>query len=564
MDNTISFEVPLADQKLSEFINNIKEEKKTEDIMTIKCRQLECLSRTNNLYESAVLERLSENLEDNNNGYIDFSDDIPMITPWFTPDEMEDLFNIEVDPYEYLVDGSKSMKLHEEIRKAMIEGRFDDVIKLGWNPSVPYNESSMSYARKRQIKWFNEKKNIQIVDISDLDFISEKTEDAIVELEPIYITLINHGGINSKIIRGWTHSRWSHAGISLDEEMNHIYSYNFHDPTGKSGFSIENLNFYGQVKDPHLKVVVFFVEPKTKSKLREVIRYYEKNIEKTTYSTKNIIKLVLHKAEDSTQALGMICSQFVDNVLKMVNLDLTGKPSNLVAPADFERSSSISKMFTVFDGPVKDYKAKITKRKIINLLRSKLNPDGLILKPLEEVVNNIIENKSLDFIYCTTNNIKVDKVLTEIRKLLIPTSIILEAKPLPIRFGKSGNLFIELPKDLEAEYQQSHRLLASYSENNMEGIKHQLARLFYINSIIEKKIRRMKKGDKDYKDLIDLRARVINDFKKYIIVVQKLEENFDFEQYIKNSEYYDKTVVIDKHTMKYTGSVIKNMIKLMK
>lgn len=73
----------------------------------------------------------------------------------------------------------------------------------------------------------------------------------------------------------------------------------------------------------------------------------------------------------------------------------------------------------------------------------------------------------------------------------------------------------------------------------------------------------MKKGDNSYKELIDLRARVINDFKKYFKIVQSIEPDFDFETYIKDSEYYDKTIIVDKHTLKYTGKTIKEIIKLM-
>jgi hypothetical protein len=73
----------------------------------------------------------------------------------------------------------------------------------------------------------------------------------------------------------------------------------------------------------------------------------------------------------------------------------------------------------------------------------------------------------------------------------------------------------------------------------------------------------MKKDDEDYKRLIDLRARVINDFKKYMTIAQNCDKNFDFEQYMKNSEYYNKTIMVDKHTMKYTGALIKDLVKAM-
>jgi hypothetical protein len=556
-----NFSIPYSDRTLSEYVSDIKKEIESSDALGLKRRLLKEWDKpTGTLFESAVIERLYDQIEEANNGFCDYSSDVPMVTHWFTPEEMRG-FGYDVDPYKYI--SESSTKLHEDISNAIREGDTNKIIELGWNPCVRYNEASRAYARERQIKWFNENKKLQIIDISKYDCLDEAI-NPIIKLEPIYITLINHGGVVSKVIRGWTHSRWSHAGISLDEKLDHIFSFNFQDPTGKSGFSIENLSFYKKAKDPNLKVITFFVEPKVKEKLAKVIEYYKKNVDKTTYAIKNIFKLVINKGEDTAYNLSIICSQFVDSVLKTVNLDLTGKPSNIVAPGDFEHTNSNPKLFTVYDGSVAKYKPGVVKRKIGNLLSSKLFPDGLLVKPVDEAVSDIFKGFTLESFYAETKNKDVDEILCEIRDLLTPTAIIVEAKPLPVRFGKSGNLFIELPRDLEMEYQESHRLLTAYSENNIEGIKHQLARLFYINSIIEKKISKMDKEDEDYKDLIDLRARVINDFKKYMKIVQNYEKNFDFEQYMKNSEYYNKTVMVDKHTMKYTGALIKDLIKVMK
>lgn len=572
----IDFTITEEDKKLSEFVNTVKEESKTNDILHNKLRVLECVSHNGTLYENSVLERLSEEIENTDNSMVDYSEDIPLITPWFTPDEMRDQFNIEVDPYEYILKGKSTMSFHENLRKAMydlsiakersmsVEEATNNIIKLGWNPSVPYNETTMKYARDRQIKWFNENKPITIVDISDFDIVSEDTKPAIVKLEPVYITLINHEGINSKVIQWWTKSNWSHAGFSFDEKLDHIYSFNGETPDGRRGFGIESLDFYKKAKNPNMKVLTFFVEPKIKEKLKKTIEFFIKNKNKTSYSFKNIANIVLNKTTDSAYSLSMVCSQFVDSILKIVNIDLTGKPSNLVTPSDFERSAINNKLFTIFTGKVNELKSSMIKKKVMKLLSSDLNPEGLIIKPLGEITTEILKNKNIDYIYTESNNEKINLVLREIREILYPTSVIVEAKPLPIRFGKSGNMFIELPRDLELEYQEAHRLLNTYSEKNIEGIKHQLARLFYINSIIEKKIKKMKKDDNEYKELIDLRARVINDFKKYMTIVQNTEENFDFEQYMKNSEYYNKTVMIDKHTMKYSGKLIKDMIKIMK
>lgn len=573
MDEFISNE----DKQLSELVSSIREESKVDPFHK-QLSILNCISHNGTLYENAVLERLSEEIENSNNSMVDYSEDIPLVTPWFTPDEMKDLFNIEVDPYEYILRGSMAMSFHEDIRKTMYElglakdnedessisEATDKVIKLGWNPSVVYNENTMKYARERQVKWFNENKNISIIDISDFNVLSEKVKPSTIKLEPVYITLINHEGITSKVIRGWTKSNWSHAGFSFDEKLDHIYSFNGGGPDGKWGFSIENVEFYKKAKNPSLKVLTFFIEPKVKEKLKKTIDFFIKNKDRTHYSLQNIGRIVLNKSSDSLYSLNMVCSQFVDSILKIVNIDLTGKPSNLVSPSDFEKSATNNKLFTIFDDKIDKFKSGIIKKKVTSLLSSDLNPEGLIIKPLGEIVEEIFKNKNIEYVYTECKIEKVDNVLKEMRELLYPTNIIVEAKPLPIRFGKSGNMFIELPRNLEMEYQESHRLLNTYSEKNIEGIKHQLARLFYINSIIEKRIKKMKKDDDEYKELIDLRARVINDFKKYMEIVQNSEENFDFEQYMKNSEYYNKTVMIDKHTMKYTGKLIKDMISIMK
>lgn len=568
------FHLPTNDLQLSEYTTYVKSEIEHSDLLHKKLRYIDCLSYKGTVYEEAVLERLSNEINEScKNSFANYSEDIPLITPWFTPDELEALTNKEIEPFEYIIGNRDTVSLNENIKKAMyelsiatesdIEEKTKNVISLGWNPSVPYNEHTISYARQRQINWLRENKYIEFIDISEFFVLDEdKIEVPIVQLEPVYIVLINHEGINSKIIRAWTKSNYSHAGISLDENLDKIYSYNMTGPDGSSGFGIESLRFYKRAKDPNLKVMTFFVEPNVKMALKEKIDYFVKNKDKTSYSISNIFRIILNKTKDTSYSLSLVCSQFVDTILKMVNLDISGKPSNLVVPGDFDKSN-MNKMFITYNGKVKGYKPSIVKKKITKLLSSNLFPDSLIVKPIGETMERIFVNKDLESLFVETGDPNIDVVLSEIRSILTPTAVITEAKPLPVRFGKKGDLFIDLPRDLELEYQEAHRLLESYNENNIEGIKHQLARLFYINSIIERKIKKMKKGDESYKELIDLRARVINDFKKYIKLVQSMEKNFDFELYMKNSEYYNKTVMVDRHTMKYSGKLISNLIKLM-
>lgn len=543
-----------TDKLLHNYTRYILEEAKHVDDLRRHIRMVECLTFKGNRMEHAVLESTSVDIMDMSNSMVDYAEDIPTIVPWFTPDEMKSEFDIDVEPYEYILQGNKSAKLHENILKHMFQYQLDEsdenvaksVIRLGWNPNVPYNEASIKYAKDRQLEWLNNNKRCNVINISNTTINETENNFDNINLEAVYITLLSHEGINSKVIRGWTKSNYSHAGLSLDPSMKKIYSFNAATPDGSSGLSIESIDFYKKAKGAKFKVLAFFVEPPVKNKLEQVLNFYMTNKEKTHYSFASIFNLVLNKTKDTSLSLNLICSQFVDVILKAVNLDISGKPSNLVTPGDFDRiSNNNSRIFDLFHDFISKYNPSNIKRKVKALLNKKLNYSNFIMTPLGEA------------------SPEVNRILDEINNILIPRAIIVEAKPLPIRFSKTGNLYIDMPRDLEIEYQEAHKLLTAYTEDNLEGIKHQLAKLFYINSIIERKIKKMNEDNDEYKKLIDLRARVLNDFKKYITIVQKYDKNFDFEQYMRNSEYYNKTIVVDKHTMKYTGNTIKEIIKLM-
>jgi hypothetical protein len=72
----------------------------------------------------------------------------------------------------------------------------------------------------------------------------------------------------------------------------------------------------------------------------------------------------------------------------------------------------------------------------------------------------------------------------------------------------------------------------------------------------------MNKNDERYTKLINLRARVLNDFKKYFKVVLDAEPDFDFNDYFKKSEYNNATIVIDKSIIRVTAKAIANFLKL--
>lgn len=152
------------------------------------------------------------------------------------------------------------------------------------------------------------------------------------------------------------------------------------------------------------------------------------------------------------------------------------------------------------------------------------------------------------------SNINRHKANKRINKLMR------EAKEFPIQFNKNGDLILRLKSvDYEEEYQKAHKLLKEYdSRNNIDGMKYELARLWYINNNLEAKIYALKKDNRSKE--VRLRSRVLSDFNKYLSRVLKEDRSFNFTEYFERSPYSDKAVKIHSSTLDYTVQYIKKLL----
>ena len=144
--------------------------------------------------------------------------------------------------------------------------------------------------------------------------------------------------------------------------------------------------------------------------------------------------------------------------------------------------------------------------------------------------------------------------------------ILSEEKEFGIQFNDNGDLLIKNPKKINyrEEYFNSHNLLIEYDKtNNIESIKYELARLWYLNCLLESKLYGKKLSKEDKKEFTIVRAKILNDFKKYIKVVNKVDKKFNFDLYYKQTPFSDKTIKINNSTIKYSFEKMKNVIKLL-
>lgn len=562
----------VIDKTLSQTIDIYTE----SDALHREMMKIDAQINSESFYESSVLQESLKEIKENS---IDYNKELPNVTPFLTFDEYCE-YNEDTDatPYSYtFIENGK--EYYDTIKKMQKNVLIEQQLKLGWNPAIPINSDTIKVAKSRQVKWFSEYYNgIQIIDISDMD---TQLEDAVLEaetdntllkpevlLKPVYIVLSFANTLFGNIITGFKHSEYSHAGISFDSSLDNIYTYNFQPDKKINGFTKESVKDYhnalNKKGDVKLMVNTIFVPEDAWKKMKETLSYYESNKDKSRYGFKNLLDFVTNKVKDSANSIYMVCSQFVDNLLKAANIDITNKSSNLVSPGDFEKPKEGSKMFVLFKGWKKDYDKKAIDKKVKALEKANTF-QALNVMENAELIDHIFSCNLENFFNCDSNDPIVHESLVKIRALLTPTpAIVVNEFKLPIRFSDNGDLNIDLPSSLQAEYEESHKLLSMYDETNLNGIKHEVARMFYLNTIIERKLKRMKKSDKDFKSLMDLRARVLNDYTTYFKVIKAAEPNFDFLNYIKSTEYWNKTVVIDGTTLKYSGAFIKKAIDLLK
>jgi hypothetical protein len=254
--------------------------------------------------------------------------------------------------YEYaLVDESQ-----EPERAAKLES---DILGLGWIPGIPYDLQSKKRAGLLEAA---NKSKYDIVDKTDTPDNDVEEEEGHTLLYPIYIVLVEGVTIFSKAVKAYTHGPFSHAAICIDNTFKKMYSFNISGSEGKlGGLSIEDAKKYPQ--DSKLGVFAIFVKEKDYYTIQNLLERYEKNKKNTTYSFLNILTLLSNKS--FKMDFSMICSEFVDNILKYTNIDIVDKESPLVTPNDFySASKSNKKIYKMYEGKVKNFSPKSIANKV--------------------------------------------------------------------------------------------------------------------------------------------------------------------------------------------------------
>lgn len=418
-----------------------------------------------------------------------------------------------------------------------INARKQSILELGWNPNVKFSLNNRMKASDRLIEIIKEgSSSTKIIDISDIvqecydgDVIYEnyKAESA---LKPLFIVFLKSDTIFNKIITKVTKGPYGHVSLGFDPHLKTLYSFNAHN----NGFSHESIHTYKDVTN--MKVFCVLLNEKTIAKMKRNINTFSHK--ETGYSLVNLITMPLnveYKAPNN-----MVCSQFVDSMLKIANLDLTKKSSSLTTPKDlYSKMYKNKSVYKVFDGAIEKY-----------------NP-----RKVNEFIHKVAikANRIREFV--ELNNEKY--ATTVLKQFIQPYSTIVETKEIPIQFDDEGNLLIQRRNELdfEAEFSKSHKLLVAYEDSdNIEGMKYELCKLWFMNQQIENKVFNKKTPKNEVKELHKARAKILNDFNKYIKLVCAHDKEFNFITYYNQTPFNDSTLKVRSSTLKYTTKYLKSIL----
>ena len=303
------------------------------------------------------------------NSYICYNFEDFKMVPYYTVSEGCKLENFEDDDYSFNV-----ITAMNEYVSNPSEDNKNKVIDLGWNPEIQVNQESIQLAKNRQIDWLKSHLcTIQDVSKVEVPLIESSSMMRSLyiqkDLYPVYIVLSWTNTAFGKLIRFVKNSTYTHAGITLDSDLTNILTFKY--GAGYNGFCMENLAQYIKTyEDCQIEVLCLFVDKDRIKELKNSIKYYEQNSQGTRYGFKNLFNVVFNKKKTFTEYdTEMICSQFVDHILKLSDINITKKANNLVIPQDYVTVAVENpKVYKLYEGFGKQYSDRRTESIIKNLI----------------------------------------------------------------------------------------------------------------------------------------------------------------------------------------------------
>lgn len=165
-------------------------------------------------------------------------------------------------------------------------------------------------------------------------------------MKNIYIVLTHTGTLLSKIIKCYTKDEFSHCSISLDIELNQMYSFGRLHPYNAffGGFVHEYIDkgtfkrFYKTIT----KVYSLEITDKQYEKIRNNVMKIQKNKEEYKFNVLGLFAAGFNKKIGEEKSF--YCAEFVKYVIENAKVD-TGLPE-IVRPEDFKNMKGLKEIYS--------------------------------------------------------------------------------------------------------------------------------------------------------------------------------------------------------------------------
>ena len=176
-------------------------------------------------------------------------------------------------------------------------------------------------------------------------------------MKKVYIVLTNTGTFLSRIVNVYTRKEFSHVSISLDENLNYMYSFgrlNAYNPF-IGGFVHESPKYgtFKRFKNTRAMIFSINVTEEQYNKIKNTINIISREREKYKFNIIGLFAVSIHLRIKRTKCF--YCAEFVKYLLDESKMD-TNLPK-IIKPEDFRKMQNIT---PIYIGKLNQYKYEKT------------------------------------------------------------------------------------------------------------------------------------------------------------------------------------------------------------
>ena len=172
-------------------------------------------------------------------------------------------------------------------------------------------------------------------------------------MKEIYLVLTYTGTILSKIVKFYTKKEYSHVSISLDKELNQMYSFGRLNPYNAfiGGFVHEYVDKGTFKRFYKTKAAIYRLEVSKEQyqRLIELINKFEKTKDLYSFNTIGLFAVALNIKIKRKRKL--YCAEFIKYLLE--NAEIVNSLPEIIKPEDFAKIKNTQKIYT---GKIQEYR----------------------------------------------------------------------------------------------------------------------------------------------------------------------------------------------------------------